>query len=81
MQTKEEEDAAKEAFDGAASAQFLFGPRGWQTRAVLLSLRVPGNDGDRSQRGVNPVEKLQAPISGIQADDAWMDGVEADGQF
>ncbi len=34
---KEEEDAAKEAFDCTAFAQFLLGPGGRQARAVLLS--------------------------------------------
>jgi len=35
LQTKEEEDATKEAFDGTAFAQFLFGPNGRQAGAVL----------------------------------------------
>ena len=55
---KEKDDTTKEAFNGTAFAQFFFGP-GWrQTRAVLLALWVPGDDGDRSQRGVNPMDEL-----------------------
>src|SRR6266567_2015434 len=81
LQTKEEEDAAKEAFNGTAFAQFRFRPRWRQARAVLLSLGIPGNNGDSSQRGMDPMDELQAPIARIQADDAWTDGVEANGQF
>jgi len=81
LQTKEEEDTAKEAFNGAAFAQFLFGPCGRQAKAVLLALRIPGDDGDGSQRAVNPVDELQTPIAGVQADETRADGVEADGQF
>src|SRR5258708_19062000 len=78
LQAKEQKHASKEAFNGTAFAQFLFGP-GWrQTRAVLLSLGIPGNHGNGSQGGVNPVDELQAPIGRIQADDAGMDLVEAD---
>jgi len=81
LQPKEEKDSTKEAFDGAAFAQFLRCPGGRQARAVLLSLRIPGNDSDGSQRGVNPVDEMQTPIGGIQADDAWANGIEADSQF
>src|SRR5437660_700232 len=78
---KEEEDPAKEAFNGTAFAQFPFGPGGWQTGAILLSLGIPGNHRNGSQRGVDPVDELKAPVAGIQADDAWANGVEAHGQF
>ncbi len=78
---KEEEDTSKEAFNGAAFAQFFFGP-GWrQAGAVLLSLGIPGDDGDGMQGGVDPVDELKAPIIGIQADDAWTNAIEADRQF
>src|SRR5260370_7723714 len=81
LQAKEQKHAAKEAFNGTAFAQFLFGP-GWrQTRAVLLSLGIPGNHGDGSQGGVNPVDELQAPSSGIQTDDARVAVVERDRHF
>ena len=76
---KEEEDTAKEAFNRTAFAQFLFGPGGWQTGAVLLSLGIPRNDRHGSQRGVDPVDELKAPIGGIQADDAWTKAIETDG--
>ena len=36
LQVKEEEDTAKEAFDGTALAEFLFDPGGRQAGAVLL---------------------------------------------
>src|SRR6266704_3001385 len=65
---KKEEDAAKEAFDRTAFAEFLFGPSGRQARAVFLAL------GD-------PSDEAQAPIGGIQADDARADGVEAHRPF
>lgn len=55
---KKEENPAKEAFDGAAFAQFLCGPGGRQAGAVLLALGVPGDNGDCSQRGMNPVDEL-----------------------
>ena len=81
MQPKEEEDAAKEAFNGAAFAQFLFGP-GWrQAGAILLALGIPGNHGNGSQRGVDPVDELKTPIGGIQADDTWAKAIETNGQF
>src|SRR6266699_2720491 len=74
---KKEEDAAKEAFDRTAFAEFLFGPSGRQARAVFLALGVPGDDSDGMKGGVDPSDEAQAPIGGIQADDARADGVEA----
>jgi hypothetical protein len=44
LQTKEEEEPAKEAFNGNAFAQFFFGP-GWPRALAILS------------RSVEPVEK------------------------
>ena len=78
---EEEEDAAKKAFNGTAFAQFVFGPRWWQTRAVLLSLGIPGNHGNGSQGGVDPMDELKTPIGGIQADDARTNTIEVDSQF
>ena len=46
-----------------------------------MALGIPGNHRNGSQRGVDPVNELKAPIAGIQADDAWANTVEADGQF
>jgi len=74
---KEEKNAAKAAFNGTAFAQFLSGPGRWEARSVLLSFRIPGNNGDSTLGGMDPVNELRAPIARIQADDAWMDGVEA----
>ena len=54
LQVKEEKDTAKEAFDGTAFAQFLFGPGGRQAGAIFLAFGIPGNDCDRTQNGVNP---------------------------
>ncbi len=48
LQVKEEKNAAKEAFDGAAFAQLLFRPGGRQTGAVFLAFGIPGNDGHRT---------------------------------
>ncbi len=48
LQMEEKEDSTKEAFNGAAFAQFVFGPGGRQAPAILLALRVPGDDGDSS---------------------------------
>src|SRR5437763_6789408 len=78
---KKEEDAAKEAFDGTAFAEFLFGPSGWQAEAVLLALGVPGNDRDGMQGGMDPGDETQAPVRRVQADDARADGVEAHSPF
>ena len=62
---KEEEDAAKEAFDGSALTEFLFGSGGWQAGSVLLLLGSPGDDGGGMQGGVDPGDEAQAPISGV----------------
>ena len=54
LQMKEEKDSTKEAFDATALAEFLFGPGGRQAEAVLLPLRVPRDDRDRMQGGMDP---------------------------
>ena len=51
---KEEKDAAKEAFDGTAFAQFLFGSGRRQAGAIFLAFGVPGDNCDRAQGGMNP---------------------------
>jgi len=56
LEVEEEKDATKEAFNRDALAQFLFGPGGRQAGAILLSLGIPGNDGDRTQDAVNPLD-------------------------
>ena len=54
---KAQKDAAKVAFDSATLAQFLFGP-GWrQAGAVLLTFRIPGDDGDRMDSRMDPGAK------------------------
>src|SRR5438093_2178 len=74
---KEEKDAAKEAFDATALAQFLFGPGGRQAGAVLLTLGVPGDDRDRSEGGMDPSDEAQPPIGRIQADHPRADRIQA----
>jgi hypothetical protein len=44
LETKEEKNAPKEAFDAATFAQFFFGPSGGQTGTVLLATGIPRND-------------------------------------
>jgi len=44
----------------------------WDSRAPQQWLAI---------RGVNPVDELQAPIGGIQADDAGTNRIEAHGEF
>src|SRR6266487_4892357 len=78
---KEEEDPAKEAFDGTAFAQFLFGPGGRQTGAIFLSFGVPRDDGYCAQKRMDPADEAQTPIGGIQADDARADVIETHGPF
>ncbi len=73
---KEEEDAAKEAFDATTFAQFLFGPSGRQTGAILLPLGVPGDDGHSTQGGMDPGDEAQPPIGSIQTDHARANLVE-----
>jgi hypothetical protein len=42
---------------------------------------VPGDDGHGAQRGMDPVDQVQAPIGRIQPDDARTQPVEAHGPF
>jgi len=51
---EERKDAAKEALNAGAFAQFVGGPGRRETRSILLPLGVPGDDGDRAERGVDP---------------------------
>ena len=74
---KKEKEAAKEAFDRTALAQFLFGPGGRQARAVLLPLGIPRDDRDSMQGGMDPGDEAQSPIGSIQADHARADLIEA----
>ena len=78
---KEQEDATKEAFDGTAQAEFLFGPGGRQAGTVLLPLGIPGDDGCGVQGGVNPGDEAQAPIGRVQADETRTDGIDPHGPF
>jgi len=73
---KEKKNAAKEAFNGAALAQFLSRPGGRQTGAVFLTFGVPRNDGHRTQDTVNPANETQTPIGGIQTDHARMNAIQ-----
>src|SRR6266702_979545 len=69
---KKEEDAAKEAFDRTAFAEFLFGPSGRQARAVFLALGVPGDDSDGMKGGVDPSDEAQA--DGVEANRPFQEG-------
>ena len=62
LQVKEEKEAAKEAFDGTALAQFLFGPSGRQTGSIFLPLGIPRNDGDSTKHSMNPGNETQAEV-------------------
>jgi hypothetical protein len=42
---------------------------------------VPRDDGDRVERGMDPGDEPQAPIGGVQADDAGADLRETHGPF
>jgi hypothetical protein len=72
------EDAAEEALNAGTFAEFRGGLGGWQTGAVLLAFGVPGDDGDRAQYGVDPVNQVQSPVARIQADDARAHSIEPD---
>ena len=47
----------------------------------MLPLGIPRNDSDRVQGGVNPGDEAQAPIGGIQANEARTDRIELHGPF
>ena len=78
---KEEEEAAKEALNAAALAQFVAGPGGRHAGADFQDLGDPGDHGDGKKGGMDPGNEAQAPIGGIQADNAGADGIEAHGPF
>jgi len=73
LQTEEEENAPKEALNGAAFAEFLSGPSGRQARAIFFVLRVPRHNSDGPEDQMDPTDQAEAPVSGIQANDAWAD--------
>src|SRR5436309_15094247 len=73
---KEEEDAAKEAFDGTTFAQFLFGPGGRQTGAIFLPFGVPRDDSYCAQDRMDRGGEAQTPIGGIHADNTRADLIE-----
>src|SRR5260221_1623077 len=81
LQVKKEEHAAKEAFDGAAFAEFFFSPGGRKAGAVFLSFGIPGNDGNCAQDRMDPDDEAKTPVGGIQADDARVDLIQAHGPF
>ena len=76
---KEQEDAAKEAFDGTAQALFLFGPSGGKHERFFCRLGWKANNGDCVQGGMDPGDEPQAPIGGVQANNARTDAIEAHG--
>ena len=50
-----------------------------QAGAVLLPFGIPGDDRDRPERGVDPGNEAQAPIAGIEPNDAWAYAIEGHG--
>src|SRR5579883_76722 len=79
LEGEDAEEAPEEALDGAAFGQFGSGPGRGEAGAVFGALGVKRDDGDRPQGGVDPSDQRQAPVSGVQADDAGAQGVERDG--
>lgn len=53
---EEQEDATKEALNCGALTQLHSSPGGKEAAAVSLPLGIAGDDGHRSQDGVNPGE-------------------------
>ena len=76
---KEQKDAAKEAFNRTAFAQFLFDPRGRQAGAILLAFGVPGHDSHGPKHAVDPGDETHTLLACIQADDARANVVETHG--
>jgi hypothetical protein len=66
LQVKKEEDAAKEALDGTALAEFFFGPGWWQAGAVLVAFGIPGDDRDSVEARMDPSNEAQAPIGVVR---------------
>jgi hypothetical protein len=81
LQSEEDEDAAEEALDAGAFAQLLGRPGGRETVAALLPFRVPGDDRLGAKHRMDPGDQLEAPVAGIQADDARAQAQEPDGQL
>ena len=52
-----------------------------ESRCASRGLGVPRDDGDRMQGGMDPGDKPQSPIGGVQADNARANGIEAHGPF
>jgi hypothetical protein len=67
---EEAQDAAAAALARAALAQVHGGPGRRQASTVLVALRIPGDDGDRAQRAVDPLAEGDAPIGSSEADRA-----------
>jgi hypothetical protein len=78
-EAEQAEDAAKEALDAGALAEFFGGPGGRQTGAILLSLRIPGDDGHRPERRVDPGNEASAPVASVEPNDARAQPIEAHG--
>src|SRR5260370_7800694 len=76
LQAKEQKNATKKAFNGAAYSQFPFSPSGRQTGAVFLSFGIPRDNHHRTQDPVNPGDEMQAPIGSIQTDDARTNAIQ-----
>src|SRR2546423_1883172 len=76
---KKEKNATEEAFDATSFAQFFSGPSRREAGAVLAVLGIERHDGDSPKHCVNPGNEAQAPIGGVQADDARTDLIQTHG--
>src|SRR5207302_534066 len=76
LEVKKEKNAAKEAFDGTALAEFFSGPCGRQAGAVFLVLRVPRHNSHSPKCLMNPSNETQAPIGRVQTDNARTDVIQ-----
>jgi len=78
LEVEEEKDAAEEALNAAALAEILAGPGRWEAGAFPGTLGIPGDDGGGAEGGVDPGDESEAPVGGIEADDAGATIVERD---
>jgi len=73
LETNEEKNPSKEAFNAAACARCFFGPGRRETGAILPTSGSPRNDGHGSQNGRNPGNETHTPRGRIQTNDTGRD--------
>jgi len=79
LQAEEQEDAAEEALNAAPLAQPVLGPGEREAGAVFGGLGIEGDDGGGADDGMDPCDKREPPIGGVEAHHAGAQGVEGDG--